>query len=159
ASSQALQSVVEFRDGFFFPAGRAALIDERRRREARSRAFLAQHQRLLDLVCAVPFTRLVALSGSIAHMNLECDGDLDLFIVTRAGYVWSTAVAILVLARLMRRRRIVCANFVIGDSHLWLEQQDLFTANQVIHLKPLIGAATLLEILAANPFIARFYPN
>ena len=57
------------------------------------------------------------------------------------------------------RRRIVCANFVLADSHLALEQQDLFTANQVIHLKPLIGAEMLDAFLAANPFVARFYPN
>jgi hypothetical protein len=159
ASSKSLQAVIEFRDGFFFPAGRDRLVDERRRREARSRTFLARHRRFLALVCAMPYTRLVALSGSIAHMNLECDGDLDLFIVTRQGHVWSVTVAILLLAKLMRCRRTVCANFVIDDSHLWLEQQELFTANQVIHLKPLVGETTFREMLAANPFIARLYPN
>jgi hypothetical protein len=159
ASSKPLQAVIEFRDGFFFPAGRGSLVDERRTREARSRTFLAQHHRFLQLVCAMPYTRLVALSGSIAHLNLECGGDLDLFIVTRQGHVWGVTVALLLLAKLMRRRRTLCANFVIADSHLWLEQQELFTANQVIHLKPLIGEAVFRQLLAANPFIGRLYPN
>jgi hypothetical protein len=159
ASSRPLQAVIEYRDGFFFPAGRHGLVDERRRREARSRTFLEWHRRFLALVFALPYTRLVALSGSIAHMNLEPGGDLDLFIVARQGHVWSVTVAILLLAKLMRRRRTVCANFVIADSHLWLEQQELFTANQVIHLRPLIGETTFTELLAANPFIARLYPN
>jgi hypothetical protein len=159
ASSTPLQAVVGYRDGFFFPAGCDGLIDERRRREARSRTFLERHRRFLALVFAMPYTRLVALSGSIAHMNLEPDGDLDLFIVTRQGHVWSVTVAILLLAKIMRRRRSVCVNFVIADSHLCLEQQGLFTANQVIHLKPLIGETTFKDMLAANPFIARLYPN
>jgi hypothetical protein len=102
---------------------------------------------------------MVALSGSIAHLNLEGDGDLDLFIVTRGRRVWSVTVAILILAKLMRQRRIVCANFVMADSQLTLEQQDLFTANQVIHLKPIVGGDVFPELLAANPFVARFYPN
>src|SRR5262249_19197306 len=38
-------------------------------------------------------------------------------------------------------------------------QQDLFTANQVIHLKPLIGAEVFEGFVAANPFVQRFYPN
>jgi hypothetical protein len=159
ASSEMLQAIVEYREGFFFPRGRRDLLTERRLREARSCAFLARHRRLLTLVCAVPYVRMVALSGSIAHLNLEGGGDLDLFIVTRGRRVWTVTLAVLILARLMRQRRIVCANFVVADSQLALEQQDLFTANQVIHLRPLVGASLFQELLSANPFVARFYPN
>ena len=81
-------------------------------------AFLAQHRLALRLICALPFTRLVALSGSIAHRNLEPDGDLDLFIVTRGPRVWTVTVMLLVLTKLLRRRRTICANFVLADSHL-----------------------------------------
>ena len=157
--SARLQTIVHHRDGFFFPAGRADLIAERRRREARSRRFLQHHDTLLRLLCAIPFTRLVALSGSVAHLNLEPDGDLDLFIVTRGRRVWTVMIAVLLLTRLLRRRRVICANFVIADSHLVLEPQDLFTANQLLHLKPIIGADMLDVFLASNPFVTRFYPN
>lgn len=157
--SARLQAIIEYRDGFFFPAGRADLIAERRRREARGRRFLQQHERMLRLICAVPFTRLVALSGSIAHLNFEPAGDLDLFVVTRGRRVWMVTLMLLVLAKLLRQRRIVCANFVLADSHLALEQQDLFTANQVLHLKPLIGESLYEAFLAANPFVSRWYPN
>lgn len=158
-SSETLPLIVEHREGFFFPVGRGDLVSERRRREALSRTFLERHRRLLAAFCAVPFTRMIALSGSIAHMNLEDGGDLDLFIITRGRHVWSVTVAVLVIAKLWGRRDITCANFVIADSHLTLEQQDLFTANQAIHLRPLIGGELWDRIVAANPFIARFYPN
>ncbi len=158
-ASPGLRSVVEHRDGFFFPVGREDLCQERRRREARSREFLREHRRLLALVCATPYVAMVALSGSIAHLNLEGSGDLDLFIVTRGQRVWSVTVAVILWAKLMRRRRFVCANFVIADSRLALEQQDLFTASQVIHLKPLVGASVFERFVEANPFVARFYPN
>src|SRR5882757_2208170 len=138
--SQLLRDIIEHRDGFFFPMGRGDLVAERRRREARSDAFLAQHRLALRLICALPFTRLVALSGSIAHRNLEPGGDLDLFIVTRGPRVWTVTVMLLVLTKLLRRRRAVCANFILADSHMAVDQQDLFTANQVIHLRPLVGA-------------------
>jgi hypothetical protein len=157
--SARLHRIVDHRDGFFFPVGRADLIAERRRREARSRRFLHQHDGMLRLICALPFTRLVALSGSIAHLNLEPGGDLDLFIVTRGRRVWTVTVAVLLLTKLLGRRRIVCANFVLADSHLGLEPQDLFTANQVVHLKPVIGEEWLDAFLAANPFVSHVYPN
>ena len=92
--SDRLQRIIERRDGFFFTAGRSDLVDERRRREARSRAFLDRHALLLQLVCCLPFVRLVALCGPIAQLNLAAGGDLDFFIVTRAGHIWSTAAAV-----------------------------------------------------------------
>src|SRR5262249_42173621 len=107
-SSRALRSTIEHRDGFFYPVRRSELVAERRRREARSRAFLARHARLLNWICAIPFTRMVALSGSIAHLNLDERGDLDLFIVTRGRRVWMVSVAAILLTRLLGVRRIIC---------------------------------------------------
>ena len=157
--SRPLQRVIDYRDGFFMPAGRHDLIAERRQRELRSRALLTERRLVLRLICATPFTRVVALSGSIAHMNLEPGGDLDLFIITRGPRVWTVTLAVLLLTKLLRCRRLICANFIIADTHLAVDQQDLFVANQVIHLKPLIGSAALDDFWAANPFVARIYPN
>jgi hypothetical protein len=157
--SEMLQSVIEQRDGFFFPAGRSDLVDERRRREARSRAFLDRHALLLRLVCSLPFVRLVALWGRISRLNLEAGGDIDLFIVTRGRHVWSTAAAVRVLARIMPRRCMVRAKVIVDDIHLELEPRDPVTAAQLLHLKPLVGAHVLLNVFAANSYVAHFYPN
>jgi hypothetical protein len=159
ARSQALRAVVEYRDGWFFPAGHQDLVSERRRREARSRAFLESHRALLSLICALPYVRMVALSGSVAHLNLEGSGDLDLFIVTRGRRVWSVTVLVILLAKLLGRRRTLCANYVLSDTQLQMDQQDLFTASQIIHLKPLVGGAVYDAMVAVNPFVTRFYPN
>jgi hypothetical protein len=158
-ASERLRAIIDLEDGYFFPVGRRDLLAERRRREQRSRRFLDRHRRLLACICALPWVRLVALSGSIAHMNLEGSGDLDLFIVTKGRHVWSTAVAVVLLAKLMRKRRTLCANFVLADTALTLEQQDLFSASQIVHLKPLVGRGVYQKLLARNPFVQRFYPN
>ena len=157
--STALRDSVQYESGFFFPAGRADLIAERRRREARSRLFLDRHRWFLRTVCALPYVRMVALSGSIAHMNLEGTGDLDLFIVTREGRVWSTTVVVVVLAKLLRCRHTVCANFVVAETRLACDDRDLFSASQIVHLKPLTGAETYRQMLLANPFVVEHYPN
>jgi len=154
-----LRRIVEYRDGYFFPIGREALIGERRLREARSRLFLRRYRHALRAIGTIPFVRMVALSGSIAHLNLERGGDLDLCIVTRGRHVWTAAVLVVLLTKMLRCRRVVCANFLLSDAKLQLDQQDLFTANQVIHLKPLVGREVLDELVAANPFVRRIYPN
>ncbi len=157
--SEALQAVVERRDGFFFPAGRFDLVHERRCREARSHAFLARHKAFLTVVGSLPYVRMIALSGSIAHLNMDGAGDLDLFIVTRTRRVWSTTVAVILLAKAFRCRPSVCANFVLAENRLTLSQPDLFTASQIIHLKPLVGEDLFARLVGANPFVGRYYPN
>ncbi len=158
-NSPALGDLIESSDGFFFPAGCAHLVETRRHRAVRSQAFLAVHRPILTLLGACPYVRMVALSGSVAHMNLESGGDLDVFIVTRGPRVWLVAVTTVLLAKLLGRRRTVCANFIVSDADLRFAPADLFTANQVIGLVPLTGADTFQRLLDANPFVAEYYPN
>jgi hypothetical protein len=158
-SSPRLKNIVCHHDGFFFLLGRDDLIAERLRRERRSREFLERYGRLLRLLCMVPFTRMIALSGSIAHLNLEAGGDLDVFIITRGRTVWMVTVAVLLLTRILGVRRTICANLIMSDERLAVDQQDLFTANQVVHLKPILDDHVLDGFRAANPFVQRYYPN
>src|SRR6185295_17673296 len=99
-----LQTIIDYREGFFFPAGRVDVVAERRRRDARTRVLLQDHARVLRLVCALPFTRLVALSGGIANPNLDAGDELDLFIVTRGRRVWMVTVAVRLLVKLLHGR-------------------------------------------------------
>jgi hypothetical protein len=157
--SALLQSSIEFQDGVFFPRGKAAWIGQRRRREVRSLAFLRRHERLLRLVAALPFVRLVALSGSLAVLNADRRADLDLFVITRGRRAWLATLLVVLLTKLIGRRRVVCLNFVMTDDRLALDQSDLFTANQIIHLRAVAGRETYREFLRANPFAQHFYPN
>jgi hypothetical protein len=157
--SEPLRTLIDWRNGYFFPRGRGGLVRVRREREVRSRRFLADHGLLLTLLSAMPYVRLVALSGSIAHLNLDGDGDLDLFIVTRGRRVWSVTVAALVIAKLLGQRKTTCVNFVLADTRLAIEQQDFFNASQIVHLKPIVGDDVYRQLVKANPFIQRVYPN
>jgi hypothetical protein len=159
AQSDYLQQRLEYADGQFFPRGRRDLLATRARREAISRALLDELQQPLRLVTRMPFVRMVALSGSLAHLNAEADADLDLFVVTAPRRVWTTTVTILACARLMGWRRRLCLNYVVSEQAMWVAPADLFSANQIVHMQPLTGAATYASFLAANRFVARFYPN
>lgn len=141
------------------PAGQSAWVAERALREGRSLRMIARRARFLNALCAMPFIRLVAVSGSLAHLNATDDADLDLFIITKGPRVWSVTAATVVLAKLMRCRQAVCANFVVSDEDLVIQPQDEFSANQILHLRPVIGADAYREFLDANPFVRAMYPN
>jgi hypothetical protein len=154
-----LQQRLGYRLGLFVPVGCEAWVAERADREARSLRLIEANRGLLDLLCAIPFVRLMAVSGSLAHLNATRDADLDLFIVTKGRRVWSVTTAIVVLSKLMGRRKVACANYVVSDTDMAIEPQDEFSANQTIHLRPITGADAYREFLDANPFVRAMYPN
>lgn len=158
-ASALLQAAVEFRDGLFFPAGRADLALTRARREAFSRQMLDRDRHVLAFLSRMPFVRMVALSGSLAHLNAEGVADLDLFVITSPRRVWSVTLTMLIVARLLGWRKRLCLNYVISENHLAIEPADLFSANQIVHLRPVSGHDLYSRFVQANTFVARHYPN
>lgn len=159
ATSARLRAVVEEVDGYYVPRGRGDLVRTRHRREAASRRLLGAHARALRSLAGLPFVRMTALSGTLAHLNAARGADVDLFVVTAPGRVWSVTVTALVIARLRGWRRHLCLNYVVSERSLAVGPEDLFTANQVINLRPLTGVDVYRRFLDANPFVRRFYPN
>jgi hypothetical protein len=134
-------------------------VRTRSRREAVSRELLDRDRRILSFVANMPFVRMVALSGSLAHLNAEGSADLDLFVITAPHRVWSVAVAAVVLAKLLGWRKRLCMNYVISEQALTIEPKDLFSANQIIHLRPLIGHDVFERFVTSNAFVRKVYPN
>jgi hypothetical protein len=159
ARSPMLQAAIECADGFYFPRGRRDLLETRARREASSRMLLTKLRGLQALVRHMPFVRMVALSGSLAHLNADDEADLDLFVIVAPGRVWSVTLTTLLVARLLGWRRSLCLNYVVSERALMVGPADLFSANQIIHLQPIMGAEGYRRFLDANRFVERFYPN
>ena len=157
--SDLLRASIEHRDGLYFPAGRSDLVATRARREALSRGMLERDRRILSMVARMPFVRMVALSGSLAHLNAEGSADLDLFVITAPHHVWSVTVATVVLSKLLGWRKRVCMNYVISERAMSIEPRDLFSANQIIHLQPVMGHAVFERFVKSNNFVRNIYPN
>ena len=159
ATSDLLQTTVECAGGYYFPRGRSDLIGTRNRREAESQQLLESLAAPVAFVQAMPFVRMVALSGSLAHRNADREADLDLFLVTKRGRVWSVTLTALIVARLLGWRRQLCLNYVVSERTLLVGPADLFCANQIVHLQPITGHDVYRAFLESNRFVERFYPN
>ena len=158
-NSLLLRATVDYRDGWFFPIGRSELVLVRARREALSRELIDRDRRIVSLIARMPFVRMVSLSGSLAHLNADGAADLDLFVITAPHRVWSVTVATLVLAKLLGCRQRVCMNYVVSESALKVAPEDMFSANQIIHLRPITGHDTFARFVDANTFVKAWYPN
>ncbi|MCA9391866.1 hypothetical protein KC614_01510 [candidate division WWE3 bacterium] len=116
---------------------------------------------------------MVAVSGSCGALYPSPNADIDLFIITRQGTLWTTRALTLATLRGLglhvdlkkdqgKNSGRMCANLFIEDTIYQLEQQqrDLYTAMEIAHLKVIFNKQHTFErFLKANMWISEYLPN
>lgn len=147
--------------GYYFLLGRAELLAERQRRFWLTQDKWKKTRRVIRVLALVPFVRLLAMSGSLAMGNTKAESDLDIFVVTKPGHIWTTRLLLLLSTQLLGVRRKywdrqapnkVCLNHYITSDALVITPaiQNLYTAMLYQHLIPLTGLAVGEEFKRAN---------
>jgi glycosyltransferase involved in cell wall biosynthesis len=140
--------------------GREALVTRRLDGIRRTAELLERHRRVIGALAALPFVRSLALSGGTAHRNSRGGDDIDLFVVTAAGRVFTTYTLLFLASRLTHTRGVVCPNYLVDENHLQIAyHHDLFTAHQALSLVPIAGLETFGRFVEANrDWVRDFYP-
>ncbi len=159
------------REGYFFLAGRDAIVDRRREKYLLAAGKYRKARLLAACLRLLPSVRLVAVCNSLAIYNAERDSDIDFFVVTRPGAVWFTrlvttgAVSLFGLrpdARTQRDR--YCLSFFVTEnaldlSSLALPSGDTYLRYWLATLQPLYDAGGVMDrLMAANAWLARDLP-
>ncbi|MEK7500726.1 MAG: nucleotidyltransferase domain-containing protein [Patescibacteria group bacterium] len=104
---------------------------------------LAILKRYLPLLAAVPYTRLVFLSGSVAAGTARPESDIDLIIVSQKNRLWLNRILLETAAWLVGHRRSrtkfknrFCFNMFLADDQPLLPHQDSVAAGCYKNLKP-----------------------
>jgi glycosyltransferase involved in cell wall biosynthesis len=141
--------------------GREALVARRADGIQRTAELLERHRRVIEALAALPFVRSLALSGGTAHRNARGGDDIDFFVVTAAGRVFTAYTLLFLASRLTHTRGVVCPNYLVDESNLLIAyHHDLFTAHQALSLVPIAGLETFDRFVAANrDWVRDFYPS
>ena len=153
-----LRERIEQTEEYVYLRGREGCLDMHRERRRRTADLLDAHRALLRMVARFPFVRLVALSGACAHDNAT-DSNVDLFLVVRRGRTWSVLLVLLALIGALGRRRTLRLNYVVDEDGTSLPERDLFTAAEIVGLRPLAGGPGYLQFVEANAWVAERFPN
>ncbi len=147
-------------DGYLVLRGREALIVRRLDRATASDRLWRQARRFMRILRALPFVRMIAITGALAMHNSDAHDDIDVLIVTASDRVWLTralAIALVYAGKLCGAT--LCPNYVISERALTLERHTLFVAHEFAQMVPVYGLTVYDRMCASNLWVQRMLPN
>jgi hypothetical protein len=148
------------RGSFFMLRGREHLVELRRARAERAARMWPAAIRYGRLIAALPFVRMVAVTGSLTWDTVEEDADIDYLIVTEPDHLWTCRLLVAVLARVARLDGTeLCANYLMSTRALALSERTLYGAYELATLTPIAGRSLYRRLLRANPWATAYLPH
>lgn len=146
-------------------------FDKRVDRARISRKKIDKAMSCVQLLARIPSIQLIGLSGGVAMMNAQYQDDIDFFVITSSGRLWTTRIYILGGAELcgVRRKRTsrrvkdsFCFNLFFEETDLSVpkEKHNLYVAHEIVQMKPIVMKKGVYNrFLMANQWVLRFFPN
>jgi hypothetical protein len=147
-------------DRFITIRDRESIVARRLDRARTSDRLWPRARRFVRVLAALPFVRMVGITGALAMDNSGRQDDIDVLIVTASQRVWLTralSIGLVYLGKIFGDT--LCPNYVISENALSLEKHTLFTAHEFMQMVPLYGLSVYIRLRAANNWIDSFLPN
>jgi hypothetical protein len=148
--------------GYYFLRARGREVVQRRAGRERNANRLWKIARIpAQIIKRFPFVRGVFVSGDLSKNTAGPESDIDFFIVTAPGRLWIARTLLVLFKKvfLFNNKKYFCLNSFISEDHLRLEEQNLFLATEIAHLKPLYNSKLLQRYLEENRWIRNYFPN
>ncbi len=148
------------KDNFYALRGRDEIVSLRKQRESRSKKLMPFALKYGRILGYFPFVRMVALTGSLAVMNVSKNADLDYMVITHPGRLWTARAFVLLFNRLTRLvGHTICPNLLVSEIALEWGRHDLFSARELCQMIPIAGMDVYRKLMKANVWIQEFLPN
>ncbi len=148
-------------DGLFHIRKNDEVVAIRKSREMRAKTMLRASRIVGRFLRYFPFVRAAFLSGSLSKGVADGDADVDLFIISAEERLWICRSFLIAFKRLflLNNKKFLCPNYFLTEHHLEIPEKNIFTATELITLRPLFNGKKLYDILQANQWVSKFYPN
>lgn len=158
-------------DGYFSFSDKKVVILQRLLSNEITKRKIIFARKIAQILMHIPSVAFIGISGGVAGGGASETDDIDLFIISQKGTLYTTRLLLLLLLQLMGRRRkrnqgdvkdMICLNMLIDESSILLskDRQNLYTAREVAQLIPLFQRSGMYSnFLEVNKWTRLFLPN
>ena len=139
-----------------------SLISKRKKNNRNAERLLKKAVRISRFLFQFPFVRAVGISGSLSKNVADENADIDYFIITASNRLWIARTLLHLykkLTFLTRRQHYYCMNYFIDQDAYKIQEQNVYTAMELVTLLPVCGNPVLQQFYKANNWSRWFFPN
>jgi len=167
-SLQKVKSQVKTKDGFYFLSGRNELVQIRKEREKVSLGKMQKTKKIISVLSLIPTIKLIGVSGTLSMKNSTQGDDIDIFVITKKGFIWTTRMLMIIILLVLGVYRTknskaysdkICLNMLVDENSLRLEK-NLYIAHEIAQLVPVFERENAYrQFLQKNNWVDGFMIN
>jgi hypothetical protein len=148
-------------EGYICLMGREKIIETRKRRAHIAQRLWEHAEHYGRVVGALPFVKMVAVTGSLAVDNTDKEGDIDLLIITAPKRLWLCRLLVIgIVKRGIKRDGItLCPNYFVTTNAMTITDRNPFTARELAQMVPLVGFDLYNDMRTLNNWSHEYFPN
>lgn len=156
-----LKELMVGQNGYYALKDRSEIFETRKKRQHYSRQLWERTSHYIRLLSAIPFVRFIAVTGGLCMNNNGPGSDIDIFILTKKGYLWRCRFIIQSIARWIRFQwgDVLCVNYILAEDNITYNYHSLYLAHEFAQMKPQYGWDIYHNIFEENDWIYRYLPN
>ena len=169
--SEDLSGRINYKNGFYFLAGRQNIIQTRLERYQVAERKFRIALRAAGWIRFIAFVKMIAVCNNAGYSNADDERDIDFFIIVKQGRLWWTRLVVTLLLTVLGLRRHgekiidrVCLSFYITDDrlnleHIALSQEDPYLVYWFGTLTPIYDKGKYQQFMAANAWLKNYLPD
>ena len=163
---------VEAKGGYYFLPGKSDIINIRRECRRISLKKIKKARWIARLLSFIPGLKMIAICSNLGYLNADIEADIDFFIITAPGKIWTVRFWCALLMKLLNQRPTkraskdkICLSYFVSSDNLNLEHTKISKPD--IHLIYLLTQYLPIysennawsEFIQANGWINQYLPN
>ncbi|HEX9656809.1 MAG TPA: hypothetical protein VGB89_07860 [Bacteroidota bacterium] len=151
----------QYNDYYFVRGIDKPVVQQRSRKEKHARHLWRMARFFMHIIKRFPYVRAVFVSGDLSKNATTRNSDVDFFLLTEPGKLWITRTLLIAFKKifLFNKKKYFCLNYLATTDHLRTEEENIFVATEIAHLKPLYNLPLFQAYLDANTWIKNYFPN
>ena len=124
-----------------------------------TRTIFEKNKKYISLISKLPWIIFIGLTGANAFESCKKNDDVDMFVVTQKNRLWLTYTLIVIISKILRKRGVLCINYLVDQENLAINHQSYYNAVQLLQMKAIFNIEFYGQLIEANKWIFDFLPN